>query len=242
MSANCLRLVAVTAVLLVAASAVGRSSVGSKGTMPPPGPNGQLDGSLAPDFIAVAGRDGGIAGYVPKAYLFPTPTTTIERPMEPDIPVYADDLRTLIGHMVPGKGFVPLGVDPAAVSTIPVRQGPALASPAGESGSLTLYVRSATPRATWFAVVSPGEAVGAGAIGAQGYNTIGVGCLDVAAGSQLVMVDRPPQDAGATILGVIYQAAGANDNPTLWVDMGADGTASHGVGVPSWWSGPPQVC
>lgn len=40
------------------------SPFASKGTMPPPGPNGQVDASAAPDFIAVAGEDGGIAGYV----------------------------------------------------------------------------------------------------------------------------------------------------------------------------------
>jgi len=211
--------------------------------MPPPGLDGEVDASLAPDFIAVAGRDGGIVGYVPKDYLFREPTTSVGRPTEPEIPVYAEDLRTLLGHMVAGKGFVPLGVDPAAVPTLPVQQGPSSAAPATTSRSLTLYVRSATTRTAWFAVVAPGEPVGAHAMGAQGHNAgVGVGCLDVAAGRQLVMVDRPPQDAGATILRVVYQAPESNEKPTLWVDIAADGGVSQGRGVPSWWQGEPQGC
>lgn len=32
-------------------------------------------------------------------------------------PVYGEDLKTLVGHMVPGRGFVPLGVDEKSVPT-----------------------------------------------------------------------------------------------------------------------------
>lgn len=119
-----------------------------------------------------------------------------------------------------------------------MRQGPSFAAPVGESRSLTLYVRSAATGTAWFAVTPLGDAVGG-----QGYNNgFGVGCLDVAAGDQLVMVDRPPQDAGSRTLRVIYKAALANETPTLWVDIGATGTVSQGQGVPSWWSGAPQGC
>lgn len=211
--------------------------------MPPPGPNGQLDASLAPDFIAVAGRDGGIAGYVPRAYLFPKPPSMAGGPDEPPYPVYAEDLRTLVGHMFAGKGFVPLGVDSAAVPNIRVQQGPSFTASATGSGALTLYVRNAANRAAWFAVVSPGEAVGTAAMGALEFNKgLGVGCLDIAAGNHLVLVDRPPQDAGATLLQVIYPGADATDRPTRWVDIGADGATTQGNAVPPWWSGPPQDC
>ena len=50
-------------------------SQASEGTMPPAGPNGDIDPARAPHFIAAAGRDGGIAGYLPKRYLFHEPTT-----------------------------------------------------------------------------------------------------------------------------------------------------------------------
>jgi hypothetical protein len=49
--------------VVAAACLAACSPFASKGTLPPPGPNGQVDPSSAPDFLAVAGRDGGIAGY-----------------------------------------------------------------------------------------------------------------------------------------------------------------------------------
>lgn len=70
--------------------------------------------ALVPDFIAALARDGTtIAGYVPKRYLIgpfdALPGTPSNPPQDPPKPVYADDLTTLVGHMVPGSGFVPLG-------------------------------------------------------------------------------------------------------------------------------------
>jgi hypothetical protein len=102
------------------------SPVGSKGTMPPAGPNGEVDPGAAPDFIAVAVGDRDAIGYVQKKFLLPEPTTSIELPRGDPWPVYAADLQTLIGHMVPGKGFVPLGVDPATIPDRPVQMGPLL--------------------------------------------------------------------------------------------------------------------
>jgi hypothetical protein len=79
---------------------------------PPQG--GPISGALVPDFIPALARDGTtIAGYVPKRYLigpFDTlPGTPSNPPQAAPQPVYADDLATLVGHMVPGSGFVPLG-------------------------------------------------------------------------------------------------------------------------------------
>ncbi len=98
------------------------SQVGSKGTMPPFGPNGVLDASAAPDFIAVAGGGPGIAGYARKQDVFSVSSSPF--------PVFGDDLRTIVGQMVPNKGFVPAGVDPDTVPTIP-----AVVAPAGEGPS-----------------------------------------------------------------------------------------------------------
>jgi hypothetical protein len=227
---------AVGVVLLLMAG--GCSPLSSKGTMPPPGANGEADPSAAPDFIAVAGRDGGIAGYIPKHFLFPEPTTTTGIPVQPDWPVYADDLRTLVGHMVAGKGFVPLGVDPATVPGFPVEVGPSAAAPVGEPTALTLYVRSAGGPTAWFAVQGAGSL-----LGAQGYNGgIGVGCIDILPGGRLVMLDRAPQDASVQPLRTIYTRPDAGDLPSLWVDIDADGAVSQGDGVPPWWQGDPQGC
>jgi hypothetical protein len=90
-----------------------------------------IDAALVPDFVPVQGRDGtSVAGYIPKAYLLgSTMPTVTSSPPEGDIaPVYADDLTTLVGHMYPDRGFVPLGVDPNSIPTIPVQQGPASSS------------------------------------------------------------------------------------------------------------------
>jgi len=86
-----------------------------------------IDAALVPDFVPVWGRDGtSVAGYIPKAYLLGSsmPTVTSSRPEGDIAPVYADDLTTLVGHMYPDRGFVPLGVDPNSIPTIPVQQGP----------------------------------------------------------------------------------------------------------------------
>jgi hypothetical protein len=127
-------LVAASLVLLLAAC----SAAGSKGTMPPAGPNGDVDPSAAPDFIAVAGDDSDVIGYIPKRFLFPLPTTTPGLPHDEAWPVYAEDLRTLIGHMVQGRGFVPLGVDPESVPRDPVVDGPSFAPPSGASRAVDL--------------------------------------------------------------------------------------------------------
>jgi hypothetical protein len=97
------------AVLLVSVSC----SMASRGTMPPARPNGVVDASHVPDFIAYVGQTDHIIGWVPKEYLLEA--THGDGP----IPVYAGDLRTLIGHDFPGKGFVPLGRDPAAATDAP---------------------------------------------------------------------------------------------------------------------------
>ena len=84
--------------------------------MPPPGPNGEVDASPAPDFLAVAGRDAGIAGYARRE--------DVLSPGDGPFPVYGDDLRMVVGQMVPNRGFVPAGVDPATIPTFAAEAGP----------------------------------------------------------------------------------------------------------------------
>jgi hypothetical protein len=86
--------------------------------------DGTLDDQLVPDFIAVWGRDGeSTVGYVEKdAVLPPSEPRRVpesDRNSEPSIPVYGEDLQTVVGFMVPDKGFVPLGTDPDSIPKIP---------------------------------------------------------------------------------------------------------------------------
>ena len=115
------------ALLLFVSSACGLGA--SRGPMPPPDANGDVDPSAAPDFISYAGRTDRIIGWVPKSYLL-DPAQHCRGPQCDPIPVYADDLVTVIGHDVPGRGFVPLGVDPRGVPEQPVVVGPSLGAPA----------------------------------------------------------------------------------------------------------------
>jgi len=103
--------------ILLAASLWACNPLASKGTIPPADRNGNINIEDAPDFISVVGPDGTVVGYARKELVLGDPGT------EP-WPVYAANLVTLVGHMVPGHGFVPLGVDPKAVPTQPVQQGP----------------------------------------------------------------------------------------------------------------------
>lgn len=123
-------LIAVTAVLFVlvagAAAVTGLATIGPipRGAFQPGGP---LVASLVPDFVPASDQSGNVVGYVPKKYLVdgvPDPTDAIGQAISPNIPVYASDLKTLVGYMVPDKGFVPLGTDPNSVPAIPVQQGP----------------------------------------------------------------------------------------------------------------------
>lgn len=231
-------LLPLAAVGLLVALAGACSNGATKGTVPP----GAAAGSGMPDFIAVAGRDGEIAGYTPKDCVLPAPTITVGRPQTPTCPVYAEDLHTLVGSMVPDRGFVPVGVDPATVPTFQTSVGPSAAA-SETPGVLTLYVRSAMTSTEWFAIIPEGEAVSAHAMGAGGFNTgLGVGCFDRALGDRLVLLDRAPQDPGAAIVRVIFTRQAADEAPVLWADIGVSGAVSEGLGVPAWWPGGPQVC
>lgn len=79
----------------------------TRGALPPEAFD--LDGidlSVAPDYVEALGQDGQVVGYIPKQF-FDKQHQSGKEPL----PVYGDDLTTLIGHHVPGKGFVPLGTN-----------------------------------------------------------------------------------------------------------------------------------
>jgi len=117
-------------IMAAAAVTVAGSPVPSKGRIPDSAwaSTGALDLSQVPDYISQLGRDGTIVGYTSKVALT-DPTggarDALGRPMAATWPVFADDLKTVVGHLVPDKGFIPVGVDPASVDSFPVRVAPA---------------------------------------------------------------------------------------------------------------------
>jgi hypothetical protein len=92
-----------------------------------PDTDGTRDSAALPDYIPVTCRKGiGIGGWIKKQDMLTSPSPASPAPEDiaktpPDIdPVYADDGTTIVGHMYDNIGFVPLGEDPASVSTVPV--------------------------------------------------------------------------------------------------------------------------
>ena len=106
------------------------------GTMPLRAQGGAVNIKKVPDFVATLGRSGKLVGYIPRANLFPA--TRVSAPASSKVggvaPVYARDLKTLVGHMYPGVGFVPLGRSPASEPCIPGSMG-------GKTASGTTYNR-----------------------------------------------------------------------------------------------------
>ena len=117
--------------LFVPASGGSAAPPVTKGTIPASAmANRAVDWSQAPDYVSVV-SNGTVVGYVNKADLVPPapgqpipgrvasagdqPPAAADRPQTPVVTVYASDLVTVVGHEVPGRGFVPVGVDPATV-------------------------------------------------------------------------------------------------------------------------------
>lgn len=225
------------AAVLAAVALTACSPSGSKGTMPPPGPNGQVDPKSAPDFIGVAGRDGSVVGYVRKELLLLA--AGAGGPGDGVWPVYGEDLSTVVGQMMPGKGFVPAGVDPATVRDIPVKVAPSGEPSSQGSDQVVLYVRNDAAAQARIAVQTGGQL-------AQGTEVwggnIGVVCYPMSAGSRLVLLNRAPQEGGASVIRVIYTRGQETEPPSLWIAVGAAGAITQGEGVPPWWSGGPPDC
>jgi hypothetical protein len=197
--------------------------------MPPPGPDGEVNIETAPDFLAVAGPTG-IAGYAPKGDVLGAG----------DAPflVYGDDLRTVVGQMVPNRGFVPVGVDPATVPTFAVEAGPSGVSTGARPTKVALYVRNEGPTEAWVSMQA----------GTQNWDSTGfatgnpgVGCYDMVPGSRLVLLDRSPSDPGSAVLKSIYTRGNEPEPPSLWISIAPDRSVQQGIGTPGWW-GVPQTC
>jgi hypothetical protein len=68
---------------------------------------------VVPDYIAFT-NDGTLAGYVKKSDLYPTDGS----PAPDEIPIYAADGTTVLGHFIHNQGYVPLGTDPVDIPPV----------------------------------------------------------------------------------------------------------------------------
>jgi len=84
-----------------------------------PGPGVKVQRGSQVTIISSVGPDGTASTSGAPPYVAPTPGDIAAQNAGLIIPVYARDLKTLVGHMYPDKGFVPLGESPDAVPDVP---------------------------------------------------------------------------------------------------------------------------
>jgi hypothetical protein len=110
------------------------SSAPTVGTIPASAiSGGSLDTSKVPDFVPVVDHSGKVVGYIRKQDLFmqggsgsgtgsasgPSAQNQANQVASAVAPVYGSDLTTVVGHMEPGVGFVPLGASPTGPTVTP---------------------------------------------------------------------------------------------------------------------------
>lgn len=218
----------VLAAALVAACA---AIPATKGTMPPPDANGWVDPSLVPDFVMVAGPDGNTVGYAKKEAVF-----DLRRAW----PVYGDDLRTIVGQLVPGLGFVPSGVDPDSITPPPASLGPIDGRPVAPYPGVVVYVRNDSARDAWVAVLD-GGGYRPGAGGFRG-GSVGSACFDAPAGSRVVLLSGAPWEPGIIAVVTVFESGVEEAGANRFVVIGPDDSVSVGRDVPPWWTSDPPSC
>lgn len=140
--------------------------------------------------------------------------------------------------MVPGRGFVPTGVDPSAVPPLAAQVAPSSRSSGNSGGQVALHVRNDAMTQAWVTVLVDGQPWDT--TGFWGQNKA-VGCYAMPPGSRLVMLDRAPERPGVDLIRAIYVRGQEQDPPSLWMTIGGDGFIQQGTGAPAWW-GEPQSC
>ncbi len=195
----------------------------TKGPIPDgasPAEGGETNLALVPDFVSAVGPDGEtIVGYVRKDDLFGgggvIPGSPSDPPQVPPMPVYGEDLVTVIGQMVPGAGFVAVG---ASVPPVP---SPPIGNPStGPSASPAVVFEAGIP------VAFDGESVLAGAdidrvIGEAGGSLLVTGklgnvifdCFTGSCPESATWVLQPPGDIHPADFGHILLDAGRTWSP-----------------------------
>jgi hypothetical protein len=111
---------------------------------------GSLEINKAPTFVSVT-SGGKVVGYIPRTDIEPVkPGEPIPNGLGGIKPVYGSNLRTVVGHMYPGIGFVALGAIPStsctSVTTI-VANGPPPTPCTGAEITVPDVVGMSTPSA-----------------------------------------------------------------------------------------------
>jgi|SRR5579863_4022218 hypothetical protein len=116
--------IAVSGVLGGAGAAAGGPSVGRIPNSAFAG--GHLNAALVPAYVPALNQQGSVVGYVRKVDILPPSQDAngfITGPAPAStgpVPVYASTLSKVVGHMVPGVGFVPLGESQSSQVHMPV--------------------------------------------------------------------------------------------------------------------------
>jgi hypothetical protein len=199
----------------------------TKGPIPenasPPG-GGEVNDALVPDFVSAWAEDGvTIAGYVPKGFLFHAsgliPGSLSDPPQAEPVPVYAEDLTTLVGHMVPGAGYVALGS--SAIPKVPSASMAASAAP------------SPTPSSASGVIVACGR-ISADACAAA-INLVRAGHeAEVAGATRIVMDDTCPptvRSSAGTLVTAICDRMYRFDTIVVFVTAGSDTTGWYAFSV-----------
>jgi hypothetical protein len=84
----------------------------------------------------------------------------------------------------------------------------------------------------WIAVLTLGQ-VQPGGAGFPGGGYIGVACLRAPEGSQLVVLDRPPGELGASARRIL-KVGGTSSPDHFWVDVASNGLLQTGTEIPGW--------
>jgi hypothetical protein len=172
----------------------------TRGTIPPlPSVSPGGEQASVPDFLAVAGPSNGV-GYAPRSLVLGSGPTNGYVGGPPDVPVYAADLRTLVGYMVSGRGFVPLA-DSAALPAV-----------------------SGAPRSSPGGTLSPGELVLATAApgGSGGAGTLLTGVLGGEVRGNRACLWLTPADAPTSRVALVWPSGyHAYDDPPLPLQINA---------------------
>jgi hypothetical protein len=205
---------------------------------PPQG--GETNMALVPDFVSVLGGPTGetIVGYAPKDLLF-NPQTTVggtpqNLPQALPVPVYGEDLTTLVGYMVPGQGFVALGSSPAPTA--------AIGSPSVEPSSGPLGPLAVIPQQD-----------GADTARAEGTLRITDACLYLVAGTTTTLLFWPAdrtmwnsESRAITLTNVDGSVVTVGDGDHVVLGGGGDTQAESGLSGAEWvkrmdWIAPPAA-
>lgn len=125
--AACVALVAILGLTGISIASATDDDTPTVGTIPPDAfsDTGSLDADRVPEFVVTSGRDGEPVGFTAKKDLVVEEgRTSAQQDINERTPVYGDDLKTVVGHMYAGVGFVAIGESPPEHPSPPTTDSP----------------------------------------------------------------------------------------------------------------------